>query len=163
MDNTPEDWEEKLRIKREIEKAEHANAAEDKGNLAYMDTATFKEKKGFTRDPEAFRRTGERMGNTGIVLVILGFVGAIITALLSKGNSSSTSYQSGAIGTAIGILDTIFVVMIYISPILAIDAIASTVMYWKKTGKKSQHMIITGVAIITVVVISIFVRKWILE
>lgn len=164
MDDTPEDWEEKLRIKAEIEKAERATDKENKGNLAYVDAKSFGEKKGFSRDPEAFLRSGEKASYIGVALALLGCIGAIITALLMKSLSKGGfSGDKQAVGTAISIIDTLFRFMVYVAPLFAVDAIASAIYYNKKTGKKVTHMIISGTTIVAMVGIYFLVNKLIMS
>ncbi len=149
MDDKAEDWQKWERIKAEKEKASRDSHQESKGNLAYIDPATFTTRKGFTKDPAAFLASGEKSANAGILLGILGLVGEKMFLYLqysvaTANRSSTTLAQNEAALRAIGLVHSIFNTVSLAAPIFAIAAIASAVYYYYKTKKKVLHILISA-------------------
>lgn len=150
MDDTPEDWGEKERIKAEIRKAEDAGAPESKANLANFEPRDFATKKGFTREPEAIRQSGERLANASAVLAILGAIGSLVMSFVLH-NIPGYGAEERAAKTALNIVQGLFETACIIAPILAIAGLVAAIIYKNETGKSVRHILITaGLAIIIV-------------
>lgn len=158
MNDEPIDWEKEKRIKAEKEKAEMSMTGESKANLANIDSSAFKNKRGFSSDPDAFYKTGEKFANIGIALAVLGAVGKlatgmILTGALFGGNGGEKRAENSAVATATGIIGSIFFIMLLIALILGTCGIIAGIIYRIKTGKNSWHIIIAGVASVAIAVL----------
>lgn len=158
MNDEPIDWEKEKRIKAEKEKAEMSMTGESKADLAYIDPSAFRNKRGFSSDPDAFYRTGERFANIGIAFALLGAVGKIatgmiITGALLGGNGGEKRAENNAVTTATGIIGSVFSIMLSIALILGICGTIAGIVYRTKTGKNSWHIIIAGVASVAIAVL----------
>ena len=131
MDQEPEDWEEKKRIKAEIRKAEDAKDTENKANVAILGAESFAPKKGYTRDKNALGDSAERLSEIAIFMSVVGTVLAFPLKYLNVGN-----------------LWMIMVALTILAAIPGIAAIVAAIMYKKATGKNAKNAIISGVYVI---------------
>ena len=160
MDDAPEDWEEKKRIKAEKEKAENAATHESKANLASLIPKDFATKKGFTREPEAIRQSGERLSNTGVILAALGIIGSLIMGFMLRsipGHSAETQVTM----TALSIIRGVFDLLCIISPFLAVAGFIAAIMYKKRTGENTWHIFFAAGLTILIVILKVLLLPYI--
>ncbi|MBQ9172027.1 hypothetical protein IJ162_02860 [Candidatus Saccharibacteria bacterium] len=143
MDQEPEDWEEKKRIKAEIRKAEMAGDQENKGNLTHLGAEEFAARKGFSREPEDFRRSGEKLSDGAAALAVLGLLGAMIMKF--------------AIGGGLVVFD----IIIGAAGVLGAAGVVAVVIYHQQTGKNLKHVLSASILSIIIALIWIFIRPWI--
>lgn len=148
MDQEPEDWEEKKRIKAEISKAEMASNEEDKSNLAKLGAEAFVPRKGFSRETEEFRRSGERFAWNSVSLAVLGIVGVIWAKVISMTE----------MGSVVGIIETITIIVIALAVLFGIAGITAAIVYYNKTGKSVKHILISSVTAIVVAIFCLAIR-----
>lgn len=123
MDQEPEDWGEQKRIKAEIRKAEMANDQENKGNLTHLRAEEFAARKGFSREPEDFRRSGEKLSNGAAALAVLGLLGAMIMKF--------------GIGGGLVVFD----IIIGAAAVLGVAGVVAVLIYREQTGKNLKHVL----------------------
>ncbi len=143
MDQEPEDWEEQKRIKAEIRKAEMANDQENKGNLTHLRAEEFAARKGFSRDAENFRRSGEKLSNGAAALAVLGLLGAMIMKF--------------AIGGGLVIFD----IIIGAAAVLGVAGIVAVLIYREQTGKNLKHVLNSSIFSIIIALLWAFIGPWI--
>ena len=131
MDQEPEDWEEKKRIKAEIRQAEDAKDTESKANVANLGAESFAPRKGYTRDKDALGDSAERLSEIAVFMSVGGAVLAFPLKYLNVGNMWIIA---GA--------------LIILAVIPGIAAIVAAIMYKKATGKDAMNAIISGVYVI---------------
>lgn len=148
MDQEPEDWEEKKRIKAEISKAEMANNKESAEHLAELGAEAFSPKKGFSREAEDFRRSGENFAWTSVSLAVLGLVGVIGTKLMAK----------TALGAMVGTIDSIVSIAIFVAAAFSIAGIVAAAIYVNKTGKDAKHILASSIVAIVIVALWAIIR-----
>ena len=167
MDQEPEDWTEKKRIKAEIKKAETANDKENAASLANFEAEIFAQKKsGFTNDPETIRLSGEKFGGIAALFAVLGLIGAVIFKFLIRNIASVHSGEARADNEAalraLGILEDIFSVMIGISGVVGVAAIIAVIIYRKETGKKNMsHILIASLMAVIIAIFWFMISPWI--
>lgn len=143
MDQEPEDWEEQKRIKAEIRKAEMANDQENKGNLTHLRAEEFAARKGFSRDAEDFRRSGEKLSNGAAALAVLGLLGAMIMKF--------------AIGGGLVVFD----IIIGAAAVLGVAGIVAVLIYREQTGKDLKHVLNSSIFSIIIALLWAFIGPWI--
>ena len=143
MDQEPEDWEEQKRIKAEIRKAEMANDQENKGNLTHLRAEEFAARKGFSRDAEDFRRSGEKLSNGAAALAVLGLLGAMIMKF--------------GIGGGLVIFD----IIIGAAAVLGVAGIVAVLIYREQTGKNLKHVLNSSIFSIIIALLWAFIGPWI--
>ena len=143
MDQEPEDWEEQKRIKAEIRKAEMANDQENKGNLTHLRAEEFAARKGFSRDAEDFRRSGEKLSNGAATLAVLGLLGAMIMKF--------------AIGGGLVVFD----IIIGAAAVLGVAGIVAVLIYREQTGKNLKHVLNSSIFSIIIALLWAFIGPWI--
>ena len=143
MDQEPEDWEEQKRIKAEIRKAEMANDQENKGNLTHLRAEEFAARKGFSRDAEDFRRSGEKLSNGAAALAVLGLLGAMIMKF--------------AIGGGLVVFD----IIIGAAAVLGVAGIVAVLIYREQTGKNLKHVLSSSIFSIIIALLWAFIGPWI--
>ena len=143
MDQEPEDWEEQKRIKAEIRKAEMANDQENKGNLTHLRAEEFAARKGFSRDAEDFRRSGEKLSNGAAALAVLGLLGAMIMKF--------------AIGGGLVVFD----IIIGAATVLGVAGIVAVLIYREQTGKNLKHVLNSSIFSIIIALLWAFIGPWI--
>ncbi len=143
MDQEPEDWEEQKRIKAEIRKAEMANDQENKGNLTHLRAEEFAARKGFSRDAEDFRRSGEKLSNGAAALAVLGLLGAMIMKF--------------AIGGGLVVFD----IIIGAAAVLGVAGIVAVLIYREQTGKNLKHVLNSSIFSIIIALLWAFIGPWI--
>ena len=143
MDQEPEDWEEQKRIKAEIRKAEMANDQENKGNLTHLRAEEFAARKGFSRDAEDFRRSGEKLSNGAAALAVLGLLGAMIMKF--------------GIGGGLVVFD----IIIGAAAVLGVAGIVAVLIYREQTGKNIKHVLNSSIFSIIIALLWAFIGPWI--
>ena len=143
MDQEPENWEEQKRIKAEIRKAEMANDQENKGNLTHLRAEEFAARKGFSRDAEDFRRSGEKLSNGAAALAVLGLLGAMIMKF--------------AIGGGLVVFD----IIIGAAAVLGVAGIVAVLIYREQTGKNLKHVLNSSIFSIIIALLWAFIGPWI--
>lgn len=143
MDQEPEDWEEQKRIKAEIRKAEMANDQENKGNLTHLRAEEFAARKGFSRDAEDFRRSGEKLSNGAAALAVLGLLGAMIMKF--------------AIGGGLVVFD----IIIGAAAVLGVAGVVAVLIYREQTGKNLKHVLNSSIFSIIIALLWAFIGPWI--
>ena len=143
MDQEPEDWEEQKRIKAEVRKAEMANDQENKGNLTHLRAEEFAARKGFSRDAEDFRRSGEKLSNGAAALAVLGLLGAMIMKF--------------AIGGGLVVFD----IIIGAAAVLGVAGIVAVLIYREQTGKNLKHVLNSSIFSIIIALLWAFIGPWI--
>lgn len=143
MDQEPEDWEEQKRIKAEIRKAEMANDQENKGNLTHLRAEEFAARKGFSREAEDFRRSGEKLSNGAAALAVLGLLGAMIMKF--------------AIGGGLVVFD----IIIGAAAVLGVAGIVAVLIYREQTGKNLKHVLNSSIFSIIIALLWAFIGPWI--
>lgn len=143
MDQEPEDWEEQKRIKAEIRKAEMANDQENKGNLTHLRAEEFAARKGFSRDAEDFRRSGEKLSNGAAALAVLGLLGAMIMKF--------------GIGGGLVVFD----IIIGAAAVLGVAGIVAVLIYREQTGKNLKHVLNSSIFSIIIALLWAFIGPWI--
>ena len=143
MDREPEDWEEKKRIKAEVRKAEMANDQENKGNLTHLRAEEFAARKGFSRDAEDFRRSGEKLSNGAAALAVLGLLGAMIMKF--------------AIGGGLVVFD----IIIGAAAVLGVAGVVAVLIYREQTGKNLKHVLNSSIFSIIIALLWAFIGPWI--
>lgn len=165
MDQEPEDWEEREKIKAEIKKAEMAGDQENEGNLAHLRAEEFAAKKGFSRDPEDFRRSGEKLSSIAATLAILGLFGAVIIKFIIKNISSIHASEARADNEAalraLGIALTVFDILIGVAGVLGAAGVVAVVIYHQQTGKNLKHVLSASILSIIIALIWTFIGPWI--
>ena len=140
MDQEPEDWEEKKRIKAEIRKAEDAKDTENKANIAFLGAESFAPKKGYTRDKDALGDSAERLSEIAVFMSVGGTVLTFPLKYLNVGN-----------------MWMIMVALTILAAIPGIAAIVAAIMYKKATGKNAKNAIISGVYVTTVALLFVII------
>ena len=143
MDQEPEDWEEQKRIKAEVRKAEMANDQENKGNLTHLRAEEFAARKGFSRDAEDFRRSGEKLSNGAAALAVLGLLGAMIMKF--------------AIGGGLVVFD----IIIGAAAVLGVAGVVAVLIYREQTGKNLKHVLNSSIFSIIIALLWAFIGPWI--
>ena len=143
MDQEPEDWEEQKRIKAEIRKAEMANDQENKGNLTHLRAEEFAARKGFSRDAEDFRRSGEKLSNGAAALAVLGLLGAMIMKFVIGGGL------------------VVFDIIIGAAAVLGVAGIVAVLIYREQTGKNLKHVLNSSIFSIIIALLWAFIGPWI--
>ena len=143
MDQEPEDWEEQKRIKAEIRKAEMANDQENKGNLTHLRAEEFAARKGFSREAEDFRRSGEKLSNGAAALAVLGLLGAMIMKF--------------GIGGGLVVFD----IIIGAAAVLGVAGIVAVLIYREQTGKNLKHVLNSSIFSIIIALLWAFIGPWI--
>ena len=143
MDQEPEDWEEQKRIKAEIRKAEMANDQENKGNLTHLRAEEFAARKGFSREAEDFRRSGEKLSNGAAALAVLGLLGAMIMKF--------------AIGGGLVVFD----IIIGAAAVLGVAGVATVIVYRQQTGKVLKYVLNSSIFSIIIALLWAFIGPWI--
>ena len=143
MDQEPEDWEEQKRIKAEIRKAEMANDQENKGNLTHLRAEEFAARKGFSRDAEDFRRSGEKLSNGAAALAVLGLLGAMIMKFVIGGGL------------------VVFDIIIGAAAVLGVAGVVAVLIYREQTGKNLKHVLNSSIFSIIIALLWAFIGPWI--
>ncbi|MBR3254362.1 hypothetical protein IKF88_01350 [Candidatus Saccharibacteria bacterium] len=158
MDDKPEDWEKQKRIKAEVEKARHGDIAENKANLQYLDSKAFAVQKGtFSRDPEAYRASSEKISSICLVTIILGVIlDAIATFVLANSHAGLADMVPSKIE------EFIRLILVDIPALSAIFAAIEAIIYSVKTRKKLFTPLINVAITIIIFVACLRIRELIL-
>ena len=161
MDQEPENWEEREKIKAEIKKAEMADDQENKGNLTHLRAEEFAARKGFSREAEDFRRSGEKLSNGATTLAILGLLGAIIIKFVIRGvagiHAGEARADNEAALRALGVALTVFDILIGAAAVLGVAGVVAVLIYREQTGKNLKHILNASVLSIIIALLWAFI------
>ena len=150
MDDKNEDWGKWKRIKAEREKALKDVLPDEKANLQFLDAQSFAARKGFSRDPEAYRVGSEKIAGTCLVVIILGVILDILLTFVTMNLKMGLADIIPA-----KIENLVFTLLMAVPALAAVFALIEALVYCFKTRRKLIAPIIESI-----ITILIFVIYW---